>query len=268
MRKIGRKKIFTLLEVMMVTIIVFILAGLGVLSYRQVVENARQRVCALNLKALGEAIKFYSLEEDKLPAALGELKLRHLEKAYAKVMREGNYLLNKLAFFIVKINTPSLAYGKKGFLTPDTLKEYGVKEEIFHCPDDPSGEVSYAINKNLAGKKWEDVAPGTPLVVCTSCPDRIGDNLFDPSTGEGICGRHFKNLGFTKGVSQAVLKGGIIVKGKADKLVDIFNGIFTCIGNYWLSCRSTCGIGNLKCILDCQKSGEPELISCVKDALK
>ena len=52
-----RKKIFTLLEVMVVTIIVLILAGLGVLSYRQVIENARQRVCTLNLKVLEEALK-------------------------------------------------------------------------------------------------------------------------------------------------------------------------------------------------------------------
>jgi len=307
MRRAGRKKIFTLLEVMMVTIVVLIVAGLGVLSYRQVVENARQRVCALNLKALGEAIKFYSLEEDKLPATLGELKLRHLRKAYAKVMREGNYLLNKLSFFIVKINTPSLAYGDEdergprpyrvyrhyrvyeprmprprrhheprmraagspraasvGFLTPDTLEEYGVTEEVFHCPDDPSGEVSYAINQNLAGKKWEDIAPGTPLVVCTSCPDRIGDNLFDPSTGEGICGRHFKNLGATKNISQALLKGGIIVKGKKEELTGIFSSIeSSCITGYWQDCSGKTG----KELGDCRRYNNErlsDLMGCIK----
>ena len=260
-----RKKIFTLLEVLTVTVIILIVAGLGVLSYRQVVENARQRVCVLNLKVLGEAIRFYSLEKDALPASLGELKLRHLKKAYAKVMREGNYLLNKLAFFIVKINNPFLAYGKKVFF-PDTLEKYGVTEEIFHCPSDPSGGISYAMNENLAGKKWEDIAPGTPLVVCTSCQKK--GNLFNPLTGEGICGRHFKNLGTTKNIVQAILKGGIIVKGKAIELVDIFNEIFTCIDNYWLSCIKTCGTGKLKCIRDCQESNEPGLIRCVEDVLK
>ena len=218
MKKIvKRKRIFTLLEVLMVTVIVFILAGLGVLTYRQVVENARQRVCALNLKTLGEAIRIYSLEEDALPATLGELKLKHLKKAYAKVMREGNTFLNKLAFFIVKINNPSLAYGKdKPFLTPETLEKYGVTEEIFHCPDDPSGRISYAINIRLAGKKWKDLPSKTPLVICTSCPvkGKNGGNVFDPS-GKGICGRHFKNLGFTK-IVLGVLKNRKVVRRSRD----------------------------------------------------
>lgn len=295
-----RKKIFTLLEVMVVTIIVLILAGLGVLSYRQVIENARQRVCTLNLKVLEEALKSYCLEEDVFPASFGELKLKHLEKAYAKVMREGNYLLNKLAFFIVKINNPSLAYGKdddkgkgekkskgkgggktvflpfeakdsgKKFFFPDTLKKYGVTEEIFHCPSDPSGEVSYAINQNLAGKKWEDIAPGTPLVVCTSCPikGKNGGNLFDPS-GKGICGRHFKNLGATKNISQAVLKGGIIVKGNKRKLVSIFYNIVNkCIVPQWRYCTKICS-GKLYpggCISNCREQNNkriPSLMRCI-----
>jgi len=283
MKNIFKKKIFTLLEVMMVTIIILIVAGLGVLSYRQVVENARQRVCALNLKTLEEAIKFYSLEEDKLPATLGELKLRHLRKAYAEVMREGNFLLNKLAFFIVKINNPSLAYGKlvkdedeeeeekkekgkKGFLTPQSLEEYGVTEEVFYCPDDPSGNVSYAINQNLAGKKWEDIAPGTPLVVCTSCPikGKNGGNLFNPS-GSGVCGRHFKNLGFTKDVAEAVLKGKMIVKEKTGNLVATFTNINNkCIASLWKNCTVTCAEKPGLCMVVCRKQNNKNLSTLIK----
>jgi len=278
-----KKKVFTLPEVMMVAIIVFIIVGLGILSYRQLVENARQRVCMLNLKTLEKAIKFYGLEEDTLPATLGELKLRHLRKAYAEVMREGNYLLNKLAFFVVKINNPSLAYGKYspsdngvGFLTPETLGRYGVTEEVFHCPSDPSGKISYAMNENLAGEKWEDVAPGTPLVVCTSCPTvgENGGNLFDSSTGDGICGRHFKNLGFTKDVAEAVLKGGIGVKKKADELTSTFNYIEnSCIKGYgWKDCTDICeeNTNYGECMKQCREGNKGKyssIMDCVKDAV-
>ena len=182
------KKGFTLVEIIVVAIIVLILATLGLAGYQQLIENARQRVCATNLRALLAATEIYALEEDKVPASLGELKLEYLKKGYAKAINKRDWL-TRFSYFFVKLNTSSQAYAQ--FLTPDNLEKYGVTKDIFHCPSvrisnvtrEPVGP-SYGLNPNLSASydKWADI-PGGEWIVA---------DCNDFSCSGGFANRHFK----------------------------------------------------------------------------
>jgi len=261
------RRYFTLMEIMVTVVIVLVIASLGIVSYRQLLDSARQKVCELNLKTLEKATEFYALEKDGLPASLGKLKREHIERAYAWIMkREGDLWINKLAFLFVKLNTPPQVYAQ--FLTPDNLRKYGVTKEIFHCPSDPSGNISYGINVHLAGEKWEDVPWGTPIIAETC----RGNLTFDPDDSTTVCARHIRNFGLQH-ITQAVLKGKILVKGKPDTVKTKFGQIATaCIDPCLKNCDNLCGefegAAKHECIKKCIKNNLPSLISCVKSIVE
>lgn len=150
----GKKKGFTLVELLVVMSIIIILASIGMYAYQRGLAYAKETVCKTNLKVLEDAVERYLMENDAFPASLGQLKPEHLEKAYAKAMEDRGWL-KKLCFFLVKYDASEQAYAQ--FLTYENLKRYGLSERILHCPADINGGVSYGINSNIAGKKWSDV---------------------------------------------------------------------------------------------------------------
>jgi len=158
-----------------------ILSTLGIATYRQLLDNAYQKVCETNLKTLEAAVEMYALEKDALPASLGDLKPSHVKKAYAKVMRKEGWF-TKFSYFLVRLNTPKEAYAQ--FLTYDNLSKYGPASRVFHCPADTNGGVSYGINSKLAGKRWGDIPEDTLIVA--DC---------DSHTFGNLAYRHIKNLG-------------------------------------------------------------------------
>ena len=143
------KKNFTLIEIVMVVIIVGILATFSIPGYHNLIERSRDKICELNQKVLFKAVVTYGLENDILPASLGQLENRHVEKAVAKVFKEEKGLWQyKLAYFLINFDKRDCAYATSwldGYI--DDLK-------YFSCPSDktppPSG-YSYGINKSLAG---------------------------------------------------------------------------------------------------------------------
>ena len=154
-KRVRRNKTgYTLIELVVVMAIILILSTIGIFVYQRFIAHARGTVCKTNLKALETATEVYTAENDALPASLGDLKLEHLEKGYAKAMEDRRWLI-KFYFFIVKLNTPKQVYAQ--FLTYQNLKTYGATEGIFHCPADPNGGISYGINGNLVGRLWSDV---------------------------------------------------------------------------------------------------------------
>lgn len=180
-------KSFTLMEVVIVVVLIGILSTLGIATYNQVLDNARQKVCQTNLKTLETAVEMYALENDALPASLSDLKPEHLKKAYAKALREGGWPV-KFAYFFVRLNTPKEVYAQ--FLTYDNLHKYGAASQVFHCPADTNGPPSYGINSNLKGKRWKDISQDTLIVA--EC-----DQYTFSSTGE-LAHRHIKKLGAVK----------------------------------------------------------------------
>ena len=149
----GRKG-FTLLELLVVLTILLILSSFGMYLYHRSLAYAKDTVCQTNLRALQEAIILYTADNDALPGTLGDLKLDHLEKGYAKAM-DGRRWLVKACTLLIKFDTSDYAYAQ--FLTYENLKKYGATEKIFHCPGDHNGGASYGINGELQGKRWSEV---------------------------------------------------------------------------------------------------------------
>ena len=148
------KKGFTLLELLVVLTVLLILSSIGMYLYHRSLAYAKDTVCQTNLRGLQESVILYSAENDALPASLGQLKLEHLERGYAKAM-EGRGWLVKASTLLIKFEASSYAYAQ--FLTYENLKRYGATEEIFHCPGDHNGGASYGINGALEGKNWGEV---------------------------------------------------------------------------------------------------------------
>jgi prepilin-type N-terminal cleavage/methylation domain-containing protein len=145
---------YTLIELIVILAIILILSSMGVYAYQGALSSARGTVCKTNLKALGTAITEYVLENDALPATLGRLKLKHLEKGYAKAMEDRGWV-TEFSLFLIKLDESDHAYAQ--YLTYENLKKYGVREKIFHCPADGNRGASYAMNGELEGKKWSEV---------------------------------------------------------------------------------------------------------------
>ncbi len=152
---------FTLVETVVTVVIILIFATFGLLGYRQVLDNARQRVCTTNLEALGAAVEIYALENDVLPASLSNLKPEHLKKGYAKAIGQRSWS-TKFAYFFLKLNSSPEAYAQ--FLTPGNLEKYGMDPQIFHCPADTNGRPSYGINASIAGMRWKELPENTVLI--------------------------------------------------------------------------------------------------------
>lgn len=169
------KKSFTLGEIIIAVVIVLILATLGLAGYRQVIDNARQRVCESNLKALEAAVEIYSLENERFPATLGDLKLEHLQKGYARVIKDNDWW-TKISYLLVKLSSSREAYAQ--MLTPDNLSRYGVDAQIFNCPADTNGAPSYGINASLEGKQWSEISDDTVIIAdCDSYTWRNTSNF-------------------------------------------------------------------------------------------
>ncbi len=178
------KRNFTLLEMMVIAVIILVLATLALGGYRHVLENARKRVCTTNLRALSSAVEMWALENDFLPATLGQLKQEHLERAYAQVINEGGWL-TRASYALIKFDTASEVYAQ--FLTPENLRRFGVSADIFHCPSDhtpPPGGVSYGINTMLP-RRWDDIPPDMIIV---------GDCDQHTFSGSGFARRHRKGF--------------------------------------------------------------------------
>jgi prepilin-type N-terminal cleavage/methylation domain-containing protein len=148
------KKGFTLIELLVVLTILLILSSSGMYLYHLSLAYAKDTVCQTNLRALQEAIILYSADNDALPGTLGELKLDHLKKGYAKAMKDRRWLI-KACTLLIKFDASDHAYAQ--FLTYENLKRYGATEKIFHCPADHNGGASYGINGELEGKRWTDI---------------------------------------------------------------------------------------------------------------
>lgn len=142
---------FTLIEIMIALGALLILGSIAVFAYQKLLDDAREAVCESNVKALTTAVELYGNEYGVVPAVLGDLKMRHLEKAYAQVMKDSDWH-TRFAHKFLEISLPDEAYAQ--FLTYKNLKRFGVSKKMLRCPEDDNGGISYGINGNLAGRPW------------------------------------------------------------------------------------------------------------------
>jgi len=142
------RKNFTLIEIMMVIVIVGIIATFSIPGYHNLVERSRDKVCELNQGVLFKAVVTYGLENDILPASLGQLENRHIEKAVAEVFKEKKSWQYKFAYFVVNFDKRGSVYAASW------LDSYVDDLKNFSCPSDntpPPGGYSYGINNAIAG---------------------------------------------------------------------------------------------------------------------
>ena len=177
------KKGFTLLELLVVLTVLLILSSFGMYLYHRSLAYAKDTVCETNLRALQESIILYSAENDALPGTLGQLKLEHLEKGYAKAMEDRGWLI-KACTFLIKLDASDHAYAQ--FLTYDNLKKYGAAKETFHCPADHNGGASYGMNSEIGGKSLSNV--GKDVVVVADCDNYVFNTV------DQLSKRHNNNL--------------------------------------------------------------------------
>ena len=185
---------YTLVELLTVLSIILILTTFGIFVYNKAIAYAKGTVCQTNLRALEAAVELYTMETDALPASLGQLKLEHIEKSYAKAMRDSIWL-KKLSFFLVKLDSSNQVHAQ--FLTPENLKTYGGSEGVFHCPADSNGGASYGINGNLLGKQWSKIGRDE-LVIADS-------DHYVFTTPDQLARRHGHK-------AHALNKGGVLLK--------------------------------------------------------
>ena len=159
---------FTLIQVVLSVAVLLILSSIGVVSYQKILEMSREEVCATNQQALTNAVEAYVSSGYVIPAVLGDLKLEHLEKAYARVMEDAGWWV-KFSHFLVRSSMSNEAYAQ--FLTYDNLKNYGAQKDFFRCPSDPNGAVSYGINGNIAGKYWYEI--GDNVIIVGDCDSHV-----------------------------------------------------------------------------------------------
>ena len=195
------KKGFTLLELLVVLTVLLILSSFGMYLYHRSLAYAKDTVCQTNLRAMQESIIFYTAENEALPGTLGDLKLDHVEKGYAKAM-EGRRWLVKACSLLIKFDASDHAYAT--FLTYDNLKKYGATEKIFHCPGDHNGGASYGINGELQGKRWSEV--NEHAIVVADCDSYVFHSL------DQLSKRHDHK-------AFAAVKSGEVVEVEEDKEV-------------------------------------------------
>ena len=146
------KKSLTLLNLLIAIVVLAILTTIASPLYLNAVENAKAKVCATNLKTLKMAVEAYGLENSALPGSLSQLRPKDIKKAWAKVFKEENPFIIKLAYFLVDFDKKGLAYAKNSSFR----RFVQGSSKTFMCPDDTNGFPSYGINTNIANMSWKD----------------------------------------------------------------------------------------------------------------
>ena len=190
---------YTALQLIFTVAIILVLASISLLSYQKILEMSREKVCATNQQALTNAVEAYISTNYVIPAVLGDLKLKHLEKGYAQVMEEADWFTT-FSYFVVKTSMSNEAYAQ--FLTYENLKNYGVGKDFFRCPSDSNGGTSYGINSNIAGKYWYEIDDN--LIIVGDC-----DNPTFSSQGD-LRERHSQvRYRGSAGIAREWQKGGV-----------------------------------------------------------
>jgi prepilin-type N-terminal cleavage/methylation domain-containing protein len=135
-----KNRAFTLVEVIVITVIIGILATIAFPFYQNIMESSKQKVCDTNLLAVKKSVELYTMEHDIVPGALSQIDDKYIEKAYASVMSGKGAWKTKLAYLLVEGPQWGLAYA--GI--------YGLPRLRCPCNADQS-KPSYGINIEVAG---------------------------------------------------------------------------------------------------------------------
>ena len=187
---------FTIVEIAVAVAILMIISSIAIVSYTRYIGNARETVCAENLDGLRNAVMIYVSEKAALPTTLGELEPEHIKQGYDLAMKNADWR-SKLAHSVLEFNITSEAHAFT--LSYEDLKAYGASHEIFECPEDHNGGASYALNAEIAGKKWSEINADVILIAES-----------DSYTFNNTSDLQLRHESKTKAL--AIFKNGLIVK--------------------------------------------------------
>jgi prepilin-type N-terminal cleavage/methylation domain-containing protein len=199
---------YTLTEILTCLVIVLVLSTAGTLGYQKFVDMGRAATCKSNLQMLNTAVEAYVGEHYAVPAVLGDLKLEHLQKAYAQVMEQTGWLV-RFTQFVARNSMSGDVHAE--FLTYENLKGYAGSRDFFVCPSDTNGGVSYGINANIRGKRWFEI--GNNVVIVGDC-----DTPVFSGPGE-LRARHNSGrvaLAVTKGKKVVRVENGVVTSEDGD----------------------------------------------------
>jgi hypothetical protein len=205
---------------MLATAMVLILSSIAVVSYQKVVQIGKESTCEANLKVLNGAVDAYVAENYAVPAVLGDLKRKHFEKAYAKVMNDTSWL-EKFTQLVARTKLSRDAHAQ--FLTFENLRQYTRLKKFFACPSDENGGTSYGINDNVKGMRWFDISDN--VIIVGDCDTATFDSISDLRARHG---RGDLALAMTKGETLVKVEDGVVAavaSGGAPTVVVAANGI-------------------------------------------
>ncbi len=152
--KIRSRYGFTLLELLVTSMVLSILVSVGMATYGRYRSSAAILVDETNQKVLLAAAKLYAYDNNALPGNLSELRPQDLERAYAMVT-DGKRPYTFFAFLKEMVEPMGVAEA----LTIDKYLPAGTTQQIQKiktCPMDPTpplaGGNSYGISATAANK--------------------------------------------------------------------------------------------------------------------
>lgn len=149
------KKSFTLIEIIIVTVVLGILVTIGFPQFLNAIEDSRARVCKTNLEALKVALDSYVMDNDATPASLSQIPKKYFDRAYASVVdKHKDAWKIRLAYMVVDWQERGLAYANpvpSGEALVVHIAGGSTDSPLLHCPSNPANTVSYGINNALKG---------------------------------------------------------------------------------------------------------------------
>ncbi|UCD15846.1 MAG: prepilin-type N-terminal cleavage/methylation domain-containing protein [Candidatus Omnitrophota bacterium] len=170
------KKGFTLMEIMVASVIVVILATIGMGGYLFLLKNAEEKACAINQQAIFKAAYIKSKETGSLGKLDLKNNLEYLGRVHAQIMKDADWF-TKFSYFLVKTNNSKQAYAAIGdIVDPDIMKKYGIDPQMLSCP---SSGFRYGVNNLDPNLRWEDIDKGTILIGdCQNPTFKLPSELF------------------------------------------------------------------------------------------
>lgn len=186
---------FSMMEIMIASVVLVILASVGVAGYQGYRDRTAMLVDETNQKVLVAAVKIYAYDNSALPASLSELQPRHLERAFAQVL-EGKRPHTFLAYLR---EWAGMEVAEAQVLP---ARYYNNDAKVLICPTDPT-PPSYRIVAGLERMTLRDflALPDSQRLIEEDEARHVGNTTLVYTTKGGTPGRdgHGDNQGGGKG---------------------------------------------------------------------
>jgi len=176
------RETFSLIEIIIVLVIIATLSTLMIPAAFNILERSKNTACEANQKILLGALERYGMEHIMLPASLSQLREKHIEWGWVKLMSESGSWKIRLAYAVADFSLEPIVYAQP----TDWLQEFIDLPKPPTCPADETPEdYSYGLSSEFAGQ------PRATLTEADLDDIVIGDS--DTATFDFPTARHTKH---------------------------------------------------------------------------